>query len=103
MVLGCDYPLLPPSALQQLVLEFEGKVTCFENEEGFVELLIGIWGPEVLGVLEENVGRGKSGLNGVVRDVGGKLVKRLREGWIMGTNTRGEWEEAMKVLGEMNG
>lgn len=103
MVLGCDYPLLPPSALQQLVLEYQDPVTCFVNEEGFTESLIGIWGPEALAKLGNNVEGGRSRLNGVVKEVGGKIVRPLREGWITGTNTKEEWEKAMAVLKEVSG
>lgn len=47
LVLGCDYPLLPPSALQQLMLEYEDPATCFENESGFAEPLIAIVGDDL--------------------------------------------------------
>ncbi|CZR62214.1 uncharacterized protein PAC_12111 [Phialocephala subalpina] len=98
LVLGCDYPLLPPSALQQLILEYKDPLTCFVNEEGFVEPLIGIWSPDALGKLKENVGDGNSGLSAVVKEMGGKMVKPLREGWIQGFDTREEWEEVLRVL-----
>lgn len=42
LVLGCDYPLLPPSALQQLVREYQSPATCFINKSGFAEPLIAI-------------------------------------------------------------
>src|SRR6266536_2366419 len=98
LVLGCDYPLLPPSALQQLILEFQTPVTCFVNESGFVEPLIAIWDSEALEKLKENVSNGRYGLNDVSKQVGGKMVKPLREEWITGTNTRQEWDEAMGVV-----
>jgi molybdopterin-guanine dinucleotide biosynthesis protein A len=104
LVVGCDYPLLPPSALQQLILEYEPPLTCFVNSEGFTEPLIALWSPEALDVLERNVKEGRSGLNGVVGMMEGvKLVKPLRETWIMGCNTRHEWDKAMRVLKERHG
>ncbi|KAL2060821.1 hypothetical protein VTL71DRAFT_8873 [Oculimacula yallundae] len=98
LVLGCDYPLLPPPALQQLILEYQDPITCFENESGFSEPLIAIWGPEALLALENNVSNGAYGLNRVVEEISGKLVKPLRDEWITGTNTMEEWNEAMKVV-----
>jgi molybdopterin-guanine dinucleotide biosynthesis protein A len=97
LVLGCDYPLLPPSALQQLILEFHSPVTCFLNESGFAEPLIAIWDFEALKKLKENVSNGRYGLNGVIKQVGGRMVKPLREEWIKGANTKEEWDEAMAV------
>ncbi|KAF8857912.1 hypothetical protein BDZ45DRAFT_743918 [Acephala macrosclerotiorum] len=98
LVLGFDYPLLPASALQQLILEYEDPVTCFVNREEFAEPLIGIWSPNALRKLGENVEVGRSGLGTVVKEVGGKMVRPLREGWIKGTNTREEWEEVLEIL-----
>lgn len=103
LVLGCDYPLLPPPALQQLILEYKDPVTCFVNEEGVVEPLIGIWGPEALEMLMGRVEMERSGLSGLVKEVGGKLVKPLREEWITRANTREESEAAMEVVGLRGG
>lgn len=107
LVLGCDYPLLPPTALQQLILEYEPPVTCFLNAEGFSEPLIAIWSPEALETLKTNVEQGKSGLNRVVKTMkrangqDAKLVRPLRDEWITGCNTMEEWEEAMRVIKSM--
>lgn len=98
LVLACDYPLLPASALQQLILEYGHPVTCFVNKEGFAEPLIGIWSSEALVELKENVESGRSGLNNVVRAVNGKLVTPLREEWIRGANTKNEWDEISNIL-----
>lgn len=98
LVLGCDYPLLPASALQQLILEYQDPVTCFVNEDGFAEPLIGIWSPEALKKLKENVKGGRGGLHAVIKALDGKLVRPLRELWIKGANTRDEWEDLLKIL-----
>jgi molybdopterin-guanine dinucleotide biosynthesis protein A len=103
LVLGCDYPLLPAAALQQLILEYEPPLTCFVNEKGFTEPLVAIWGPEALETLNREVGKGTTGLSRVAREVKGKLVRPLREGWIAGCNTREEWEEAMLVVRQRDG
>ena len=55
LVLGCNYPLLPPAALQQLILEYEPPLTCFVNMEGFAEPLIAIWSPDALDALAGEV------------------------------------------------
>jgi len=98
LVLGCDYPLLPPSALQQLSLEYIAPVTCFVNDSGFAEPLIAVWGPEALERLKENVAHGRNGLHYAIKQVGGKRVIPLKQEWITGTNTRKEWDEAMDSL-----
>ena len=90
LVLSCDYPLLPPSSLQQLILEYQYPVTCFVNEKGIAEPLIGIWGAEALEKLKENGRNGRNDLYAVVEEMKGKLVKPLREEWITPTNTREE-------------
>lgn len=98
LVLGCGYPLLPASALQQLILEYRDPVTCFVNEKGFAVPLLGIWSPGALRKLKQNVNAGRSDLNIIVKSVEGKLVQPLREEWIRGVNTENEWEEIMKLL-----
>jgi molybdopterin-guanine dinucleotide biosynthesis protein A len=103
LVLGCDYPLLPPVALQQLILEYEPLLTCFLNADGFAEPLIAVWSPEALDVLAEEVREGRSGLNRVVSMLKGKRVRPLRDIWITGCNTRAEWEEVLKALQQRNG
>lgn len=104
LVLGCDYPLIPPTALQQLILEYEPPVTCFLNAEGFSEPLIAIWSPEALEKLKINVEHGMSGLNRIVKMLkradgqDAKLVRPLRDEWITGCNNMEEWEEAMQII-----
>jgi molybdopterin-guanine dinucleotide biosynthesis protein A len=104
LMLGCDYPLLPPTALQQLILEYEAPLTCFLNSEGFSEPLIAIWSPEALEMLKSNVEEGKNGLNRVVKMMrrkngeAVKLVEPLRDEWITGCNTKEEWDAAMEVI-----
>ncbi|KAE8444033.1 hypothetical protein EG329_001162 [Mollisiaceae sp. DMI_Dod_QoI] len=98
LVLGCGYPLLPASALLQLILEYRDPVTCFVDENGIVEPLIGIWSPEALEKLRESVEMGGSGLGELVGEVEGKLVRPLREEWIRGVRTMEEWEEVSKIL-----
>lgn len=98
LVLACHYPLLPPFALQQLILEYQAPLTCFENESGVVEPLIAIWRPEALKTLKENLENGRCTLEGVVDDVKGTLIKPLRGEWITHAQTRAEWDAAMDVL-----
>jgi molybdopterin-guanine dinucleotide biosynthesis protein A len=98
LALGCDYPLLPPAALQQLILEYKPPLTCFVNAEGITEPLIAIWSPEALDKLKGEVGRGRSGLNRFMSILEGKKVRPLRESWITGCNTRAQWEETLRIL-----
>jgi molybdopterin-guanine dinucleotide biosynthesis protein A len=98
VVLACGYPLLPPPALQQLILEYQPPVTCLVKESGEIEPLIGIWDPEALNVVKENVESGKNELKELVREMRGKLVEPLRNEWIRSTNTKDEWKDAMTAL-----
>jgi len=93
LVLGCAYPLLPPSALQQLILEYAPPVSCFLNAEGYCEPLVALWGPHALYVLQENVQKGMYGLNRVVKETGGKLVTPLRGEWVTAVNAVEGWED----------
>lgn len=103
MVVGCDYPLLPPTALQQLILEYQEPVTCFLNEEGFIEPMLAIWGPDAIRALRNDVEAGNTSMNRVIKKLGGKTVRPLREEWIRGANTKEDWEAAMKIVGETSG
>jgi molybdopterin-guanine dinucleotide biosynthesis protein A len=98
LVLSCDYPLLPPSALQQLILEYQNPVTCFVNECGFTEPLISIWHSEALEKLKMNVKNGRLSLNDVIEEMKGTLIKPLREQWITRANTQEKWADVMAVL-----
>ncbi|PVH82741.1 hypothetical protein DL98DRAFT_132217 [Cadophora sp. DSE1049] len=106
LVLGCEFPLLTPPALQQLVLEYQDPVTCFLKEDGVLEPLLGIWGSEALENLyahvvskevDENI------LRHVVEEVQGKLVKPLREEWIVKPKTESDWEEALMAWRKIRG
>ncbi|KAK0102091.1 hypothetical protein ONS96_006054 [Cadophora gregata f. sp. sojae] len=86
LALGCDFPLLPPSALQQLVLEYRDPVTCFMKENGAAEPFLGIWASEALGHLHTHVESkpcDENVLRVVFEDLQGNLVKPLREKWIV--------------------
>jgi molybdopterin-guanine dinucleotide biosynthesis protein A len=98
LVLACDYPLLPPPALKQLILEYQNPVTCFVNESGFAEPLISIWDSEALEKLKLNVKSGRYGLGGIVEEMNGRLIKPLRAQWITYANTEEAWAEAMAVM-----
>lgn len=100
LVAGCDYPLLKTAALRQLVHEYIAPITCFSNSEGWCEPLLAIWSPAALQRLRENVLRGRSGPNAVIRSIGGKIIKPKEEDWIFGANTRHEWEVAMQMARE---
>jgi molybdopterin-guanine dinucleotide biosynthesis protein A len=102
-VLGCDYPLLPPAALQQLILEYEPPLTCFVNAGSFTEPLIAVWSPEALDTLAREVREGRSSLNRVVGMLKGKKVRPWRDTWITRYNTMEEWEEALNVLQQRDG
>ena len=97
-MVGYDYPLLPPTALQQLILEYSPPVTYFSSEKRGSEPLLGIWSPEALGELRAKVLEGKNELSSIVKHVGGKAISPLRQEWINSTNTKVEWDELMEIV-----
>ncbi|KAJ9659980.1 hypothetical protein H2201_007085 [Coniosporium apollinis] len=99
LVLACDYPLVTAAALLHLKEQFEEPLTCFENEEGFVEPLIAIWSPAALRQLEENVRHGITGPARAVKMLGGKAISPLEPRTLMNTNTKEEWDKAMELAG----
>ena len=94
LVLGSNFPISYPTALQQLVLEYVAPVTCFVDDEGLVEPLIAIWGPAALSSLKEAVINGNYRLDSVVQQVRGKLISPLRQAWITNTNTKEGWKRS---------
>ena len=98
LVLACDYPVAQFASMRQLLQEFEGPVTCFENEDGFCEPLFALWSPEALEKLAENVEKGKTGPSWTVREMGGKLIKPRDSRWLINTNTPEEWNAALTLL-----
>ena len=107
LVLACDYPLLNREAVDQLLVEYghsktkglQNFVTCFVNSKGFYEPLLGVWSPQALQRLRQNVHNGRLGpsrtISDLVRESKAKLVKPLDERWILGANTPEEWERCM--------
>ncbi|KAL2015208.1 hypothetical protein VTK56DRAFT_6060 [Thermocarpiscus australiensis] len=101
LVVACDYPLLTVEALERLCRAYEPPVTCYRNRDGFCEPLVGIWGPEALRRLSENVKKkGRSGPSAVVRELGGKQIEMPAgcERWLVNVNTKEEWEAALAML-----
>jgi len=103
LALSCDYPLLPPPALQQLILEYQSPITCFVSESGRAETLIAIWDSEALKKLKESVNDGRYELNGIVEVVKGRLIRPLREQWITCADSREKWDQAMEILESRRG
>lgn len=102
LVLAVDYPLLEVDALQRLLKEYQPPVTCFRNSEGFCEPLVGIWSPDALGQLRDNVKHGRSGPSLVVRELGGKQVEVPvgHSEWLKNVNTKEDWEQVLTILRE---
>jgi molybdopterin-guanine dinucleotide biosynthesis protein A len=92
LVIACDYPLLKAAAVSQLVDSYEEPATCFRNDEGFSEPLLGIWSPQALSNLRENVESGRSGPSYTLKRLGSKLVEPMHQEWLTNVNTKQEWE-----------
>ena len=97
LIVGSDFPLLTARTLQQLVKEYVPPVTCFGNQHGFVEPLLGIWSPQALGRLVENVAAGKCGPSMTVEELDGKILTPYDENWVFGANSPKDWDTAMRV------
>lgn len=98
LVTACDYPLLRALALVQLQQEMTGLVTCFYNDAGFCEPLLGIWTPQALQTLEEHVQQGILGPKSTVRKCHGKLIRPQDSRWLFNTNTPDGWKQAMALI-----
>ncbi|CZT43588.1 uncharacterized protein RSE6_03650 [Rhynchosporium secalis] len=106
LVLGSGYPLLPPPALQQLILELEDPVTCFVREDGILEPWLGIWGCEAPKILKTAMGDEVlevDVLKRVFEEVQGKQVKPLREEWLTKPRTKKDWDDAIQINREIRG
>jgi len=100
VVVACDYPLMDAMELRRLRDAYEEPVTCFRNEEGFAEPLIGIWSPRALEQLKVNVSSGINGPNRVVRQMAGKMVRPRREKALFNANTPEDWQRALEMMKE---
>lgn len=101
LVLAVDYPLLTVDLLQQLQDAYQPPVTCFRNGEGYCEPLLGIWSPEALRLLQDNVGQGRSsGPSAVVRQLGGHQIDPETESdrVLMNVNAQADWDKVVRLL-----
>ena len=100
MVVACDYPFIEQETLDQL-LEHNSAVTCFVNDEGFTEPLLGAWRPEALEKLKDNVSHGfwgpKSTVQQLEKEGKASIVRPRRPEWVKGANTPEEWESCMRA------
>lgn len=99
MVVACDYPLLSGEVLRLLCEGYVPPVTCFKNNEGYLEPLISIWTPDALAVLTSQPARGPAH---VVRDLGGMQLQ-LPLGYetcLLNVNTRYDWSFALEQMNQ---
>ena len=100
LVLACDYPLITGIELQALFDSFDGRLVCFKNPEGWPEPLIGLWSPEALERLHENVLQGKTGPRKVIEDLNSTLISPEDHICLFNANTRQEWEKGLTLAQE---
>ncbi|KAL6872241.1 bifunctional molybdenum cofactor biosynthesis protein [Trichoderma longibrachiatum] len=101
LVLAVDYPLLTVDLLQQLQDAYQPPVTCFRNGEGYCEPLLGIWSPEALRRLQDNLRQGRSsGPSAVVRQLGGHQIDPETESdrVLMNVNAQADWDKVVRLL-----
>lgn len=97
-VIACDYPLMSHSELVRLLDGFQEPVTCFQNPDGFVEPLIGIWSPTALSTLKKNVTKGQLSPSNSFKQLYGTAIAPLTPQSLLNTNTKEEWESALDML-----
>lgn len=102
LVMACDYPLLQAAAIRQLIDSYEPPATCFQNMDGFSEPLLGIWDPQALRKLDENVKMGRLGPSYTLKSLDTKLLKPIQEEWLTNVNTREDWEAAKMNLNNIH-
>lgn len=97
MVVACDYPLLSGEGLRLLCEAFVPPVTCFKNNEGYLEPLVGIWTPDALAALKSQPDRGPAQ---VVRELGGMQLQLPlgHETCLLNVNTRDDWRFALEQM-----
>ena len=105
LVVPCDSPFLNTELLQRLREEYTPPVTCYRNNKGFCEPLMGIWSPDALARLAEMAEGGRVGPSSVVRELGGKQLELPAEAEtpLADVNTKEEWEAALMLLNSSGG
>lgn len=98
LVFACDYPFIQAGAVRQLLENYEPPVTCFMNADGFSEPLLGLWSPNGLERLAQNVEIGRSGPSYTVKMLDGKLLHPNDTQWLRNVNTPQEWTVAKDLL-----
>ncbi|KAF9769708.1 hypothetical protein IL306_012838 [Fusarium sp. DS 682] len=99
LVVACDYPCITAEALLDLQSRYRPPVTCFRNQEGYCEPLLGIWSPEAIAHLKENYQDGKLSPSKTVRELEGHMyLPENSEALLRNVNIKLEWEDALKAL-----
>jgi molybdopterin-guanine dinucleotide biosynthesis protein A len=98
LILACDFPFVEAATVEQLIKDYEEPATCFRNEAGFIEPLLGIWSPQALRNLGENVKAGHSGPSYTLKRLDSKFLVPSHQEWLLNVNTKQEWEEAQDRL-----
>jgi molybdenum cofactor guanylyltransferase len=100
LVLACDYPFATSEALRHLRWVYAPPVTCFINNEGFCEPLVGIWSPPALRHLAQRVREGSSGPSRTVQEQQGVMIKPPSDQAMLlyNVNTKDEWNLAVRQL-----
>ncbi|KAF4960786.1 hypothetical protein FGADI_729 [Fusarium gaditjirri] len=99
LVVACDYPSITADSLQGLQACYKPPVTCFQNQEGFCEPLLGVWSPEAISHLKENGKAGKLSPSSVVRELDGHMyLPDDSEALLRNVNIKSEWEDVLRSL-----
>ena len=61
--------------LKQLRSAYKPPVTCFRDQDGVCQPLLGIWSPESLSRLAEHSKKGVSGAASIVEDLSGNVLE----------------------------
>ncbi len=102
-VVACDFPLLDPQALGQLVEARDptAYATCFLDEKSLMpEPWVTILEPKIYPILLEYHKKGRSSLRGILVDYNVPVIRATDTDVLMNANTPEEAERLKKIISE---
>jgi molybdopterin molybdotransferase len=101
LAFAVDFPLAPLVAFERLLAAHaRHSLTCYENDDGFLEPLFAIWTPALLARLREQVFGGNDSPSYAIRTArkldpdSVAVVKPGEATWLLNTNTPEQWAAA---------
>ena len=98
LVMPCDFPLLTVEEVEHLRAHYIEPLSCLQNSRGVSEPLLAIWSPESLVRLSMKIAEEGVSVAAAFHEIGGRKIKSLYDHSLFNTNTRDEWDHAMRLL-----